>query len=151
MLRSNTMNRAESAAQNITTHRMNCSQSVLTAFCEELGLNLPLARKVALGFGGGMGRMGKTCGAVTGAYMVIGLKQNITSENGPQVKDKVNRLIQEFNKEFTAKNGSITCKDLLGCDLSTPEGSTQAKEKGLFSTLCPRFVKSAVEILETLE
>ena len=52
----------------------NCSQSVLTAFCNEFGLHDEPAFRIACGFGGGMGRMAKTCGAVTGAFMVIGLK-----------------------------------------------------------------------------
>ena len=45
------MTRAESAAANMIAHKMNCSQCVLTAFCEELGLDAGLARKIALGFG----------------------------------------------------------------------------------------------------
>jgi C_GCAxxG_C_C family probable redox protein len=144
------MSRADSAAGNIAAGKMNCSQSVLTAYCEELGLSRLLALKVALGFGGGMGRTGKTCGAVTGAYMVLGLRQNLTSETPAQNKDKAYALVKDFNKRFTEKNGAVNCKDLLGCDLSTPEGAAYAKEKGLFANLCPRFVSSAVEILEEM-
>ena len=142
------MSRSETAFQNIASGKMNCSQAVLTAFCEEYGLSAVLARQLALGFGGGMGRTGKTCGAVTGAYMVIGLKHELNSQNGQQVKEKVYALVNEFNRRFCKVNGSIVCKDLLGCDLSTPGGSAAAKEKGLFTTLCPKFVKDAVEILE---
>ena len=142
--------RAESAAAHIASRKMNCAQSVLTAFSEELGLNLPLARKIALGFGGGMGRTGKTCGAVTGAYMVLGLKQDLNAGNAQQVKDRTYALVREFNQKFMAVHGSLACKDILGCDLGTPEGSALAKEKDLFTTLCPGFVKSAVEILEKM-
>ena len=60
------MKRADSAAENIATSKMNCSQSVLTAFADELGLSPLLARKLALGFGGGIGRTG----TVTGAYIL---------------------------------------------------------------------------------
>jgi C_GCAxxG_C_C family probable redox protein len=142
------MNRSETASQNIASGKMNCSQAVLTAFCEEYGLSPALARQLALGFGGGMGRTGKTCGAVTGAYMVIGLKHELNAQNGQQVKERVYALVNEFTRRFTQVNGSIVCKELLGYDLSTPEGSAAAKEKGLFTTLCPKFVKDAVEILE---
>ena len=145
------MTRADSAAENIATSKMNCSQSVLTAFAEELGLSPLLARKLAIGFGGGMGRTGKTCGAVTGAYMVLGLKQDLKPENAQQVKERVYAMVNEFNRKFSEINGSTTCKDLLGCDLSTPEGSAKAKEKGLFTSLCPKFVRDAVEILERME
>ena len=50
-----------------------CSQAVLSVFCDELDLSPLLALKVASGFGGGMGRMGKTCGVVTGAFIALGL------------------------------------------------------------------------------
>jgi C_GCAxxG_C_C family probable redox protein len=127
---------------------MNCSQAVLTAFCEEFGLSAALARRLALGFGGGMGRCGKTCGAVTGAFMVLGLKHELNAENGQQVKEKVYALVKDFSRRFCEINGSTTCKDILGCDLNTPEGVAFAKEKSLFTTLCPKFVHDAVEILE---
>jgi C_GCAxxG_C_C family probable redox protein len=144
------MKRSDSAAANISAGRMNCAQAVLTAYCEELGLGIALARKIALGFGGGMGRTGKTCGAVSGAYMVIGLKQNITPENASQVKDKTYALVREFNRRFTELHGSTSCKDLLGCDLGTPEGVAIAAEKKFFTTLCPQFVHDAVEMLEEM-
>jgi C_GCAxxG_C_C family probable redox protein len=144
------MKKAESAAQNIASGKMNCSQSVLTAFCGEYGLDPKLARQLALGFGGGMGRTGRTCGAVTGAYMVLGLKHELNAQNGQEVKEKVYALVKEFDRQFCAVNKSTVCKDLLGCDLGTPEGAAFAKEKGLFTTLCPKFVKDAVEILEGL-
>lgn len=143
------MKRSDSAAQNLATHKMNCCQSVLTAFAEELDLDPLLASKLALGFGAGMA-LGKTCGAVTGAYMVIGLKQDLKPENAQQVKDKAYALVKEFNPKFIEINGSITCQELLGLDISTPQGTAIAKEKGLFTTLCPKFVHDAVEILEKI-
>ena len=65
------MLRSENARLNMVESKMNCAQSVLTAFSDELGLDRNTALRLARGFGGGMGRTGKTCGAVTGAYMVI--------------------------------------------------------------------------------
>ena len=144
------MTRADSASQNMTAEKMNCAQSVLTAYCQELGLDLTLALRVAVGFGGGMGRTGKTCGAVTGAYMVLGLKQNLTLENTTQIKNQAYQLVKDFNRKFIEKNGSVTCKDLLGCDLSTPEGQAYAKERGLTKTICTRLVRDSVEILESM-
>jgi C_GCAxxG_C_C family probable redox protein len=145
------MKRADTAAENIASGRMNCSQAVLTAFCEEYGLSTALARRLALGFGGGMGRSGKTCGAVTGAYMVLGLKHELHTETGQKVKEKVYALVNDFNRKFCEINRSTICKDILGSDLSTAEGLAFAREKGLFTTLCPKFVHDAVEILEGME
>jgi C_GCAxxG_C_C family probable redox protein len=145
------MSRAEAAATNIASRKMNCSQSVLTAFCTELGLERKLALKVALGFGGGMGRCGGTCGAVTGAYMVLGLKQDLKEENAGQAKEKAYALVKQFNYRFIALNGTLLCRELLGCDLGTPEGHELATQKNLFTTLCPKYVRAAVEILEAMD
>ena len=67
-------------------HRINCAQTVITTFCEELGLDRAIALQVANGFGGGMGRTGRTCGAVTGAYMVLGLSQDIPAEKPASIR-----------------------------------------------------------------
>ncbi len=144
------MNRSESAAANIASGKMNCSQSVLTAFAEEQGLQRDMAVKLALGFGGGMGITGRTCGAVTGAYMVIGIKYKYQMEISQENKTRVYQLIKEFDRQFSQINGSTVCQKLLGYDLSTTEGYAAAKEKGLFSTACPKFVQDAVEIIEKL-
>jgi C_GCAxxG_C_C family probable redox protein len=145
------VSRADGAAAKIAGRTMNCSQSVLTAYCEELGLDTRLARKIALGFGGGMGHTGKTCGAVTGAFMVIGLKQaDLNPENAQQIKEKAYEMVKEFSRRFTEIHGSTACNELLGYDLGTAEGLAAAREKNLFATLCPKFVHDAVEILEKL-
>ena len=144
------MNRAESAAANIAAGKLNCAQSVLTAFAEELGLDRELARKIALGFGAGMGRTGRTCGAVTGAYMALGLKYQYLPDKPLENKERVYRLVRDFDEKFVRIYGTTTCKGLLNCDLSTPEGAAMAKEKGLTASLCPQFVKAAVEIVEEM-
>ena len=51
----------------------NCAQAIFTAYCDELGLDEETALKIACGFGAGMGRLQETCGAVSGAYLAIGL------------------------------------------------------------------------------
>jgi C_GCAxxG_C_C family probable redox protein len=129
---------------------MNCAQSVLTVFCEDLGLDRISALKIATGFGGGMARSGRTCGAATGAYMVLGLTQRLTPENPRESLEKTYALIREFNKQFEAAHGSLTCRDLLSIDLNTPEGLISAREKKVFTTVCPVFVSDAVKILDSL-
>jgi C_GCAxxG_C_C family probable redox protein len=144
------MTRGESAYANMAARKMNCAQCVLTAFSEELGLERIQALKMAMGFGGGIGHTGQTCGAVSGAIMVIGLKQDLSSTNAQEVKDKTYALIKDFTGEFIKSNGSTSCTELLGYDLSKPEQLTAAREKGIFTTKCPQFVKSAVEIVEEM-
>jgi C_GCAxxG_C_C family probable redox protein len=123
---------------------------VLSVFCEELRLDRNLGLRIAMGFGGGMGRTGKTCGAVTGAYMVLGLSQRLNENNPRENIERTYKLVQEFNRKFKALNGSIVCKELIRYDLGSLEGLAEARSKGVFSTICPKFVSGAVEILETM-
>jgi len=53
----------------------------------------------------------------------------------------------EFAERFKERNGSLVCRDLLGCDISQPEGLQRAKDEKLLTTLCPKFVRDAAEIL----
>ena len=131
-------------------HRLNCSQSVLSVFCEEFGLDRNLALKVAMGFGGGMGRTGNTCGAVTGAYMVLGLSQRINENNPRESIERTYKLVQEFNQEFEKLHSSIICKELIKYDLNSSEELVEARNKGVFSTVCPNLVSDTVKILETM-
>jgi C_GCAxxG_C_C family probable redox protein len=131
--------------------KMNCAQSVLVAFCEELGLKKEDALRIAMGFGGGMGHTGGTCGAVTGACMVIGLKTKLTSDNLPACKEKAYALVYEFDVRFKQRYPSALCGELLGYDLRNPAQIEAAKAAGIFATKCPSFLREAVEILESLK
>jgi C_GCAxxG_C_C family probable redox protein len=126
----------------------NCSQAVLAEYAEEHGLDGESALRIACGFGGGMGRLGNTCGAVTGAIMVVGLKGCTSDPREPATKDRVYGLVCSFVEEFEARHQTTSCRELLRCDISTPEGYEEAKELGLFRTLCPGYVEDAVEIIE---
>jgi C_GCAxxG_C_C family probable redox protein len=127
----------------------NCSQAVLGSFSEQFGLDRDEAFKVATGFGGGM-RMGGTCGAVTGAFMALGLKYGNCTAKDKEGKAKTYKKIEEYTSRFKNRNSSVTCRQLLGCDISTPEGMKEAKSKNLFSSICPRMVQDAAEILEEM-
>jgi len=128
----------------------SCPQAILSTYGTQFGLRREIALKIAGAFGGGMGHMGETCGAVTGAFMVIGLRYGRTIAGDRQSQDKTDSLVNEFVNRFKSRNTSIVCKELLGCDLSTPEGTNMAKEKNLFATICPGFVRDAAEIIEQI-
>jgi C_GCAxxG_C_C family probable redox protein len=127
-----------------------CSQAVFVTYAESLGLKPEIALPIADAFGAGMGGMAETCGAVTGAFMVIGLKYGRGHAEDSEAKEKTRHLIKEFVRRFKNRHGSITCKTLLDFDISTDEGMEAANEKGLFETHCPKFVRDAAEILENL-
>ena len=127
----------------------NCSQAVLGTFSGQFGLDCDTACKVATGFGGGM-RMGSTCGAVTGAFMVLGLKYGNSSAKNKEGKADTYKKIEEFTKRYKNRNNSVICRDLIGCDICTPEGMKEARDKDLFSTICRRIVQDSAEILEEM-
>jgi C_GCAxxG_C_C family probable redox protein len=128
----------------------NCAQSVFSTFAPGLGLEEGKAAKIASAFGGGMARKGDACGAVTGAFMVLGLKYGSSRPQDREMKEKSYEIAREFARRFTERNGTIVCRDLLGCDISTHEGYEQAKQRGLFDTVCTKLVKDSVEILEDM-
>jgi C_GCAxxG_C_C family probable redox protein len=126
-----------------------CSQAVFSAFSDDLGLPRPTALKIAEAFGGGMG-LGETCGAVTGALMVIGLQHGRQQAADDHAKERTQELTRRFVEQFRALHDTIVCKALLNTDVSTPDGLQRARDTGLFDTLCPIFVRDAADILEGL-
>lgn len=123
----------------------SCSQAILMAYCEQYGMTKDDARKIARCFGGGMGRTCQTCGAITGAFIVLGLKNDDIDNN--LAKNKTYEEVQLFAKRFKEKFQSLNCKDLLSCDLSTTEGQLYYKENKL-NGQCEKFVEYAAELLE---
>ena len=131
------MNSIEDAVQLFESGYV-CSQAVFAAFSQDFDLSKEQALKIGACFGSGM-RKAEVCGACTGALMALGLK---FGENKEKSNVVCVRLIDEFKKE----NGSYICRDLLECDISTPEGVKYAKDNNLFTEFCPKMVESAAKI-----
>ena len=130
-------------------HHLNCAQSVISTYCEEFGLDRNLGFKVA------MARTGKTCGAVTGVYMILGLSQRINENNARESIERTYKLIRDFNREFKALRGSLDCKDLIKFDLALPEQQAEARDKHIFVTVCPDIVlllpRTSLRVAEIVE
>jgi len=137
-------------AVNMFKEGSNCSQAIISVYAEDFGLSRENALKISRGFGGGMGRMAKTCGAVTGAFMVLGLKYGNADIHDKEARERIYGLVREFTRQFENRNGSIICRELLDCDISKPEGAQAATENGLFASVCPKMVGDAAEILEEM-
>ncbi len=142
------MSNIEKAVQ-VFKEGLSCSQAVLGAYCEQFGPDKETAYKISSGFSGGM-HLDQTCGAVTGAFMVIGLKYGRTRADDVEAKMNTVEAVRKFAEKFKARHGSIGCTKLIGCNVSTPEGYEEAKKKDMFKQVCPEFVKSAAEILEEI-
>ena len=93
---------------------MNCSQSVATAYADLLGVDERTMFMVAEGFGAGMG-MKSVCGAVTGMFMLLGLKN---SSGNPEIITKAQtlKLVNEAAQKFKDENGSLLCAELKSSD-----------------------------------
>ena len=129
--------------------KFHCSQAVLAAFADELGITEEQALKLGACFGSGM-RKGEVCGACTGALMVLGLKYGHCVKGDTVSKQRSDHVNDRFLEEFARRNGSYICNDLLGCDVRTPEGVNYAFENSLFTDFCPKMVRSAVEVVEDI-
>ena len=144
------MNRSDATAKLLISGA-NCAQSVLCTFVDELGLDIEQAMRAATQFGGGMAASGQTCGAVTAALIALGAKHGTsTPAETKQSKYDAYRLGQEFIRRFLDRKNALTCGEILGCSISTPEAYAEAQAKNLFVTKCLKPMKDAVEILEQM-
>lgn len=143
------MNRIE-YAHDCLKRGFACSQSVLSAFMEQFGLDKDTGLRISSALGGGMGGQGEVCGAVTAAFMVIGLKYGSATQHNDVERDLIGRKAGMFMNKFKSRKRSIQCRDLLGADIGTPEGLDRAKAEGLFETICPDVIKCSVEIIEEI-
>ncbi len=123
---------------------------MLSTYGVRFGLDRETALRIAGAFGAGMARTGETCGSVNSALMVIGLKHAKTRTDDDDSRELAYALAQDFMDAFRDRNHTLLCRELLGVDVSTPEGIAVVREKNLFQTVCPKFVRDAAEILEEI-
>jgi len=132
------------------TSGFTCASAVFSTFSDELGLDGDTAKKIACGFGAGISKTGNICGAVSGAILVIGLKYGKVQAGDAAATEKTRALVRELIREFTARNGSVNCTELLGYNLSIPEEYQKAADEGLYFTKCPEYVRDAADILDRI-
>ena len=106
--------------------------------------------KVGNAFGGGMGMMGETCGAVTGAFIIIGLKFGASDAKDKETKAKTYELVKRFADKFEARNRSVTCRDLLGFDIDISSRESNPDAKRIINERCPGFIRDSVDILKDI-
>jgi C_GCAxxG_C_C family probable redox protein len=141
--------RAEKAIRTFRSG-LNCAQAVLTTYSEHLEFDNSLALNLSCGFGGGMGRLQETCGAVTGAFMVLGIFNGKRYTDNASKKEVTYSMIQNLSEKFKSIHGATDCKSLLKCDLKTEQGQLFAKENNLFETVCEKCISDSIGIIEEL-
>jgi C_GCAxxG_C_C family probable redox protein len=127
----------------------SCSQAVVAAYCDRFGLDKNTGLKISSGLGGGIGRTGNICGAVTGAILILGLKFGTTNPKDKNGKYAAYKKVQEFCEEFKTRAGSLICHELLGFDFMSQDGALKAAQPGAFEH-CPGYVEIAAELLESM-
>lgn len=137
-------------AVEVFSDGLNCSQAITSSFGHDMGLDEKLAIAIGLPFGGGMGRSGRTCGAVTGALMILGLHCAAMDACDADRTQATHAMARDFIGRFVAQNKASDCRALLGCYISTTEERQQAADKDLFTTICPGLVRSAATILQSM-
>lgn len=143
------MSRAERAKEYFQ-QGYTCSQAVVLAFADRMSISQEDALKLALPFGGGLGRLRLTCGAVSGMAMVIGsilASSQLSAEN----KKEVYAVTQRLCEKFRAQNGSLLCGELLtGARVeATTGGEAESRTETYYKKRpCGDLVYCAAEILE---
>lgn len=124
-----------------------CTEGVVLSIAESKGIKSDLIPKIASGFCGGMARTSRTCGAVSGGIMAIGLFFGRSSPDDTLAT--AYSIIQEFLTAFEERYGSTNCKKLTGCDLGTEEGRKYFSDHKL-SVNCHEYTEEATRIALSL-
>jgi len=105
------------------------------------------ANRIASPFGGGIARQGETCGAVTGALMVLGLRFGPQAGEG---KDAIYAKSQQLLGHFREQHGSILCKQLIRFDISQAVELQRARDRRVFQEICPNLVRTAARLVQNM-
>lgn len=139
-------------ARELFMEGYNCSQAVVGAFAEELGMEKATAMKLASSFGAGMGRLREVCGTVTGMFLVAGLKYGYSDPKAKEEKASHYKRIQELAAKFREENGTIICRELLEKRMKKPVSTDPVPEERTEQYYkqrpCVAVVMQAAEIME---
>ena len=114
-----------------------CCQSVVAAFADLYGLDETMAKRIAAGFGGGVGRLRMMCGAVSGIVMLVGLDCGQTEGSDREGKSACYKVVQELLAKYKEETGSLICAEILGL-----EGYEKAKNSYIASARTAEYYKS---------
>jgi len=127
----------------------HCSEAVLIAMADYLGVTSGLIPMIATGFGGGIASSGLICGALVGGVMVIGIKYGRSEVTDIKADQKTKDLTQRFIQQFNIITGSTSCYDITQCDFNTLEGKRKFVESGRRKQ-CQALAAKTVSILINL-
>lgn len=123
-------------AQALFDQGYACSQSVLLSFSDQFELDERTAKLISSTFGGGMGRLRHTCGAVTGGFMVLGLGFGNDSPNDMETKLSAYKKVRLLNQQVVDIHGTSNCAELLKKHAT----EAQVAERSHHKIICRRLV-----------
>lgn len=126
-----------------------CSQAVLGVYARDFDLDPDLAGKISLALAGGSG-VGGECGAVSAAYIVLGLKYGFAHPGDPGRVDALMTKIRAFVDRFKSLHGEIDCPKLIGLDVFSEQGRRAFAANNIKADVCTRYVSDAVKIIEEM-
>lgn len=145
------MSKHSEKAAELFREGYNCAQSVFAAFCDETGMDMETALKLSSSFGGGMGRLREVCGALTGVFMVAGIKYGYSEKDNDKEKAGHYELIQDIADKFRKKNGTIICRELLNLSENKSDPTPAKRTEQYYAVRpCERFVYEAAEIMDEI-
>lgn len=132
-------------AESYAAKRFLCSESVLLAVSDWLGIESELIPKIATGFGAGIGGCGSVCGAISGGIIALGLKfgRNDVKEQAVRPYWFGHELLERFEREY----GHITCRELTECDFNTEAGRKKYAEQNMWETKCRQYIEGATAMV----
>lgn len=141
-------NEYASKAKKLFLDGYNCSQAVALAFNDLMKMDEKTLICLSSSFGGGMGRLREVCGAVTGAFMVLGVLYGFDKSDKRDKKGEHYERIQEFAHKFGKENGSYICRDLLGLSEEEKDFRPSERTKEYYNNRpCPDKVYNAAFLL----
>jgi len=139
----------QNIAEDYFNSGYNCSESIVLAVCEYMGIDKEMPLKIATPFGSGMSKNGNNCGALSAAFIASGMTKG--RKNNEESRDPSYIPADVIFNKFKEKYNSVTCHDITKLDLKNSEVIEQNKER-MHKEICGPIVRQVTQwILEELE
>jgi C_GCAxxG_C_C family probable redox protein len=128
-----------------------CAETTLVVLQEAYCFPSPSDSAPAMALNGGVAWSGGPCGAITGAALAVGRLAAERIEDHKEAKRAARRIIADLMEQFRREHGTVSCRDLVGLDISTEEGHTAFIEGQVWHTVCMAQIEFVLHRLVELQ